>query len=106
VSITVDPENDTPERLRDYAQRYRARPGTWSFLTGSPDYVRRTVVDGFKQVMEPAPGGETSAMSVLHGTRFMLFDRRARLRGLYETDAERLSDLARDATTLTSESER
>jgi cytochrome oxidase Cu insertion factor (SCO1/SenC/PrrC family) len=34
VSISVDPENDTPERLRDFAKRMQARPG-WIFLTGA-----------------------------------------------------------------------
>lgn len=33
VSITIDPEYDTPVRLREYAQRYQAREG-WMFLTG------------------------------------------------------------------------
>jgi protein SCO1/2 len=33
ISITIDPEHDTPERLRDYARRFRARP-QWRFLTG------------------------------------------------------------------------
>ena len=33
VSITVDPVTDTPERLKEYAQKFHARPG-WSFLTG------------------------------------------------------------------------
>ncbi len=32
-SITIDPDNDTPEVLAKYAQRYRAQPGWW-FLTG------------------------------------------------------------------------
>jgi cytochrome oxidase Cu insertion factor (SCO1/SenC/PrrC family) len=33
VSISVDPEDDTPEELRKYAERYDAKPG-WTFLTG------------------------------------------------------------------------
>ena len=33
VSISVDPEDDTPEELKKYAERYGARPG-WTFLTG------------------------------------------------------------------------
>jgi len=33
VSLSVDPEDDTPEELRKYAQRYGAKPG-WVFLTG------------------------------------------------------------------------
>ena len=38
VSITVDPENDTPEKLKEYAERFHARPG-WSFLTGKKENV-------------------------------------------------------------------
>lgn len=34
LSITVDPVNDTPEKLKDYAASYGARPG-WHFLSGS-----------------------------------------------------------------------
>ena len=33
VSISIDPEQDTPERLRAYAARFGAGPG-WTFLTG------------------------------------------------------------------------
>lgn len=36
VSLSVDPKNDTPERLKDYARRMQARPG-WIFLTGEPE---------------------------------------------------------------------
>ena len=34
VSITIDPENDGPEELTAYLERYRAKPG-WEFLTGT-----------------------------------------------------------------------
>lgn len=34
ISITIDPENDTPKVMKEYLQRYRAQPG-WDFLTGS-----------------------------------------------------------------------
>lgn len=37
-SVTLDPEHDTPERLRAYAAAFRARPG-WTFLTGRPEDV-------------------------------------------------------------------
>jgi protein SCO1/2 len=40
VSITVDPERDTPEDLRMYAQAYGANLAGWSFLTGNPDAIR------------------------------------------------------------------
>ena len=38
VSITVDPETDTPTRLKEYASRFHARPG-WLFLTGKKENV-------------------------------------------------------------------
>ena len=34
ISISIDPENDTPKVLKDYLKRYRAKPG-WDFFTGS-----------------------------------------------------------------------
>jgi protein SCO1/2 len=40
VSITLDPERDTPDVLKDYAQFWGAKPEGWSFLTGSLEAVR------------------------------------------------------------------
>ena len=34
VSISIDPENDTPKVMKEYLKKYRAKPG-WDFLTGS-----------------------------------------------------------------------
>jgi protein SCO1/2 len=38
-SISIDPETDTPERLKQYADTFRAGPG-WLFLTGKPEDIR------------------------------------------------------------------
>jgi protein SCO1/2 len=38
LSFTVDPEKDTPEQLKSYADRMKAKPG-WFFLTGSKENV-------------------------------------------------------------------
>ena len=38
VSISVDPTNDTPAKMKEYAARFKARPG-WYFLTGSKENV-------------------------------------------------------------------
>ena len=43
VSITVDPEVDTPEVLRRYAEAHGADRKGWSFLTGTPDEIRSVV---------------------------------------------------------------
>ena len=40
VSITVDPERDTPEMLKEYAQAFGADLAGWAFLTGAPDTIR------------------------------------------------------------------
>ncbi|WPB75356.1 SCO family protein [Archangium violaceum] len=43
ISITLDVNNDTPERLGQFAQRFSPGPG-WSFLTGEPDKVKEALV--------------------------------------------------------------
>lgn len=40
VSITVDPERDTPEVLKRYAEAHRVNPAGWAFLTGTPAEIR------------------------------------------------------------------
>src|ERR1700730_11816980 len=40
ISITVDPERDTPDVLKGYAQAYGANLAGWTFLTGSPSAIR------------------------------------------------------------------
>ena len=41
ISITIDPEQDTPERLKEYAGRFKAGAG-WQFLTGSIENIITT----------------------------------------------------------------
>jgi protein SCO1/2 len=40
ISITVDPERDTPEVLKEYAQAFGANLAGWAFLTGPPAVIR------------------------------------------------------------------
>lgn len=85
VSISVDPERDTPERLRSYAQDYHADPEHWLFLTGEKELVRKVIFDGFKQPMED------------HTSKFVLVDRAGRIRGYYEAfDLDAMKNLRRD----------
>ena len=42
VSISIDPENDTPKVMRDYLKRYRAKPG-WVFLTGRREDIDKAM---------------------------------------------------------------
>ena len=40
VAITVDPDRDTPDVLREYGAGHGARPGGWAFLTGTREEIR------------------------------------------------------------------
>jgi protein SCO1/2 len=42
VSVSIDPENDTPKKMRDYLKRYDAKPG-WDFLTGTREDILKVV---------------------------------------------------------------
>lgn len=95
VTFTVDPENDTPDRLAEYAYANRASPGRWTFLTGSLETIEKTVVKGFKMAMgkeETSPG----LFSIFHGERLVLVDQQGRIRGYYEATDEGIAHLMRD----------
>ena len=42
VSISIDPEHDTPKVMKEYLKRYRAKPG-WDFFTGSRDDIDKVM---------------------------------------------------------------
>jgi protein SCO1 len=78
VSITVDPERDTPEVLKDYAVRRGANLGGWSFLTGDFDAVREAALDYGVVVLPASEGG-----GVDHNTLTTLIDRKGTMRVKY-----------------------
>lgn len=43
ISITIDPENDTPKVMKEYLKRFRAKPG-WDFLTGSRADITKVMI--------------------------------------------------------------
>lgn len=73
VAISVDPETDTPERLREYATRFGADEDQWLFMTGELDYIRRV-------------GAEVYQLPVnkkFHTERFVLVDAEGKIEGYY-----------------------
>lgn len=93
VSVTVDPQNDTPARLLDYAREYGLDTSRWDLLTGSPEAVRALVVGGFATHMgergDVGAGGQPATgelMDIAHSTHFVLVDGRGRIRGYYGSD--------------------
>lgn len=103
VSISVDPEVDTPEVLAEYAQRYRADTDRWTFLTGSPEDVREVILRSFRLPVEQPFENADGERDVLHTSRFILVDQNAVMRGLYETDREGQDRLERDVQRLLEE---
>ena len=52
VSITCDSDIDTPERLREYANKLQADPNQWLFLTGRLVYIRRVAGELFSVALD------------------------------------------------------
>ena len=117
VSISLDPGHDTPEMLSEYANRFRADPDRWLFLTGSKDAIYRLAIEGFRLGVVD-PGGQAQRQTgkgqawlgptsvwahpfpnaerkpLIHSSRFVLVDRQAQIRGYYHgTDWQSLARL-------------
>jgi len=82
VSISVDPTNDTPQVLMQYAQKAGAAPDHWKFLTGQRDAVWQLCKQGFKL---PVGEAKDDAMPIFHSPKFVLIDPYMRVRGLYDS---------------------
>jgi protein SCO1/2 len=96
VSFTVDPAHDTPEVLAAYAKRFRADPARWHFLTGPPAALQTLSMDVFQL-------GDIG-VKLDHSTRFLLIDRKGRLRGYYDTtDATTIPQIVEDIAKLRKE---
>ena len=97
VSISVDPEKDTPAVLKDFAKQHGADYPDWRFLTGPLAKLRAMVVSGFKQSLDR---GDGSPNGIMHGSHLVLVDQKGMIRGFYRGDEEGLLLIARDARRL------
>lgn len=90
VTLTTDPEFDTPEVLAKYAGHYNADPGRWTFLTGPRTQIAQLAIDSLKlTAIEKKPEERTDKDDLfIHSTIFVLVDKKGRLRGSFETGGE------------------
>jgi protein SCO1/2 len=98
VSFSVDPEKDTPQVLRGYADKLQADPAHWDFLTGPKSTIYKLSHDGFKLAV--SDGSDEQRIPV-HSTRMVLVDRRGEIRGYYDaTEADAVTKLLADTNHL------
>jgi protein SCO1/2 len=91
LSITVDPDNDTPGALGAYAEKHTRMDPRWFFVTGPFEAIRALVVSGFKTAVgTPKPD---DGADITHTAKLMLVDGRGHLRGYFSTDSEGLTAL-------------
>lgn len=94
LSISVDPDRDTPEKLREFGQTYGADFSRWTFARGDKDATWRIVRDGLMFAIEddeelviPLPDGSTM-LNIRHPSHFVLVGPTGRVLGLYSATDE------------------
>jgi protein SCO1/2 len=91
VTLTTDPDFDTPEVLNKYAERFNADTNRWWFLTGDKKEIATLATEGLKLTgfLETKPEERLNPADLfIHSTLFVIVDKQARLRGVIETDSE------------------
>ena len=113
LSHSIDPLNDTPERLLDYANEMRANLLNWNFVTGEKESIYNIAKEYFVNAVEDslAPGG------FFHSEYFVLVDKEGKIRsgvdkegnivGVYDgTKDTDIKDLIDDVKVLMAEYKR
>jgi len=90
VSLTTDADYDTTPVLRQYAERFGADSNRWMFLTGNKTNVAGLAIDSLKlTAVVKKPEERTSPEDLfVHSTIFVIVDKQARLRGVFQTEGE------------------
>lgn len=101
LSFSIDPQRDTVERLKYWADRFQVNPEQWWLLTGD----KKTIYDFVKKnLLLGVADGEGVDTSFIHSDRFVLIDSSRHLRGFYSgLDPAALAQLSEDIVLLTME---
>lgn len=84
VSITVDPETDTPELLKAYADKMGAKDN-WLFVRGTYDETQKLAKQGFKMTLEK-DSTAVDGDDFIHSVKFVLVDKKGHIRGYYNSE--------------------
>ena len=90
VSLTSDPPYDTPPVLKAWADRFGADPNRWLFLTGAKAEIAKLAIDSLKlTAIEKKPEEREAPEDLfIHSTIFVIVDKQAQLRGVFETTGD------------------
>lgn len=105
VSFTVDPDKDSVQALRRYADTHNAIPGKWYFLRTSKQDVFRLAQDGFFITAKDDEDGGPEAF--VHSEKLVLVDQSGHIRGYYSgIDSLRVNQLMADIVLLLRDTEK
>jgi protein SCO1 len=90
VTLTTDPEFDVPPVMKKYGERFGANFDRWTFLTGTKPEIAALAVGSLKLTAIPVNPGERQdpADLFIHSTLFVVVDKQAQLRGVFETTGD------------------
>ena len=90
VTLTTDPDYDTPAVLKKYGERYGAEFARWTFLTGAKNELAGLAAGSLKLGSTAvAPQDRQNADDLfVHSTIFVVVDKQARLRGIFQTQGQ------------------
>ena len=96
LSVSVDPGNDTTEKIADFISLHNIDTRNWNLLTGDKGVIRHLMVEDLKLPMVKDPR--------LHADRFVLLDRNLKVRGSYSlSNPSSMQRLPRDVRRLIKE---
>jgi len=90
VTLTTDPDFDTPTVMNARAQQFNADPRRWLFLTGTKSQIANLAIHSLKlTAIEKKPEERESAQDLfIHSTIFVVIDKQAQLRGIFQTTGD------------------
>jgi cytochrome oxidase Cu insertion factor (SCO1/SenC/PrrC family) len=108
VSLSFDPEHDTPKRLAEYAENVReAKSGCeWDFATAKSHGELEKILAGYDQAVDKRPNAGDPQGPLYHTLRVFLIDRQGRIRNIYSSGTLDPRLLLADVKTLLLEESR